>query len=76
MKRLIRNTLGVLFIILGLAGLVLPFLQGILFLAIGALLLSPDIKFFAKIENYISRRAPRVGRAIKRLKKRFPILVT
>ena len=31
---------GILFIILGLVGLVLPFLQGFLFLAIGVILLS------------------------------------
>ncbi len=33
-------SLAVLFIVLGLVGLVLPFLQGFLFLAIGILLLS------------------------------------
>lgn len=40
LKKYFIITLGVLFILLGLAGLVLPFLQGWLFLAIGALLLS------------------------------------
>lgn len=40
---------GVLFVIFGLIGLVLPFLQGILFLAIGIILLSlwsPRIREF------------------------------
>jgi uncharacterized protein len=40
LKRIFIITLGVLFIVLGLAGLVLPVLQGWLFLAIGAILLS------------------------------------
>jgi uncharacterized membrane protein YbaN (DUF454 family) len=40
LKRIVVITLGVIFILLGLAGLVLPILQGWLFLAIGALLLS------------------------------------
>ncbi len=39
-KKYFIISLGVLFVLLGLAGLVLPFLQGWLFLAIGALLLS------------------------------------
>ena len=74
MKTLIRIPIGVSFIGLGIAGLVLPVLQGWLFLAIGALVLSPDIKFFAAIENRISTRFPRIGRALHRIKKRFPIL--
>lgn len=40
LKKYFIITLGVLSILLGLMGLVLPFLQGWLFLAIGALLLS------------------------------------
>lgn len=39
-KRTIVLILGVLFVLLGLVGLVMPFLQGILFLIIGILLLS------------------------------------
>lgn len=40
LKKYFIITLGVLSILVGLAGLVLPFLQGWFFLAIGALLLS------------------------------------
>ncbi len=39
-KRVFVLTLGVIFVLLGIAGLALPFLQGFLFLAIGLLLLS------------------------------------
>lgn len=39
-KRVLVLTVALIFIVLGLAGLVLPFLQGFLFLAIGLLLLS------------------------------------
>jgi uncharacterized protein len=74
MKRIIRISLGVFFLILGLAGLVLPVLQGLLFLAIGALLLSSDLKCFARFEEYIKGRHPKIRRAIDRLKKKFPIL--
>ena len=38
-KPIIRYPLGVIFIILGVLGLFLPFLQGLLFLAIGLYLL-------------------------------------
>ncbi len=39
-KRALVVTVGIIFIILGFFGLVLPVLQGILFLAIGLILLS------------------------------------
>ena len=39
-KRIIVLTIGVVFVLFGVLGLFLPFLQGILFLVIGALLLS------------------------------------
>jgi uncharacterized membrane protein YbaN (DUF454 family) len=44
LKRVLRNVAGVLFLILGLLGLVLPFLQGILFLMIGLALIDLPIK--------------------------------
>ena len=40
LKRVFVLAVALVFIVLGLAGLVLPFLQGFLFLAIGILLLS------------------------------------
>ncbi len=40
LKKGLVLTIGIIFIILGLFGLVLPFLQGILFLIIGILLIS------------------------------------
>lgn len=41
MRKFIRISLGILFLILGIIGLVLPILQGILFLIIGLILLAP-----------------------------------
>ena len=46
-KKVAVLTLGIVFIILGLLGLVLPFLQGILFLVIGLMLISlciPEVR--------------------------------
>ena len=39
-KRTLVRTAGAVFVVLGILGLALPFLQGILFLAIGLILLS------------------------------------
>lgn len=60
-KKIIRIAAGWTFIVLGLLGLVLPFLQGILFLCIGAFLLAPDVPFFRW--------------AVGKLRKRYPALV-
>lgn len=53
-------SLGWTFILLGIAGLFLPILQGILFLLIGLSLLSTV--------------SPRAGRLLMRVKERFPRL--
>lgn len=62
MKRDFRHylmlSLGWGFIVLGILGLFLPILQGILFLAIGLVILS--------------RRSPRVRLLIRRLAMRYP----
>lgn len=62
MKRLIRLVIGWFFIVLGVLGLVLPFLQGILFLAIGFALIAPD--------------SPWAQDKLDRLRQRFPQLAT
>ena len=45
MRRIVRISLGSIAIVLGLVGLVVPILQGWLFLALGAMLLSVDVPF-------------------------------
>ncbi len=52
-KRIAILTLGVLFVLLGIIGLVLPFLQGFLFLFIGILLLS---LYMPSLREWIERR--------------------
>lgn len=73
-RRIIRVSLGSFFILLGLAGLVLPILQGWLFLGLGALVLSRDVPFFSRIVKVIARRFPRVGLAMQRLSKTLPAM--
>lgn len=48
-KKILVLVIGIIFIILGLFGLVLPFLQGILFLIIGLILVSlcfPEVRLW------------------------------
>lgn len=61
----VRIVSGWIMIVLGLAGLFLPFLQGVLFLAIGALMLAPYVRIFRKVALLIQRRFPSVRRALK-----------
>lgn len=57
---------ALVFILLGLAGLALPFLQGFLFLAIGIVLLSlVSTRIRAWIEVH-TRRYPRLHRLVER----------
>ena len=53
MWRMVRISLGTILILLGIPGLILPILQGWLFLALGALLLSMDVPFFDRLVRWI-----------------------
>lgn len=57
-KHVIKLVLGWALVVLGIAGLVLPILQGFLFLAIGL--------------GILARESPWVCRHVQRLRHRFP----
>lgn len=69
MKTVIRHVAGWGFLLLGVAGLFLPVLQGWLFIGLGALLLSPDVRFFRRLLEWIERRSPLLKRAIRKMQK-------
>ncbi|RJR38348.1 MAG: DUF2892 domain-containing protein [Desulfobacteraceae bacterium] len=74
MKNLGRNlriALGILSLILGIAGLILPILQGWLFLGIGFVLLSKDVPFIKRASDKLEKRFPQLAKTRKRLKSRF-----
>ena len=71
MRGVIRHVAGWGFLLLGLAGLVLPVLQGWLFIAIGALLLAPDVPIFARLICWIEDRFPRLRHVVLRFRERF-----
>ncbi len=68
MRRIIRITLGTVFILLGFLGLFLPILQGWLFLALGALFLSVDLPFFDRMVRWIKNRFPRLRGNVEKLR--------
>jgi uncharacterized membrane protein YbaN (DUF454 family) len=60
-KRIVIWWLGWAFILLGIAGLVLPILQGILFLLIGLSLLSNQSAWAARLLHKLKERFPRIS---------------
>ncbi len=56
---------------LGVLGLFLPFLQGWLLIVVGALLLAPDIPFFARLAELIERRVPGIRAPLRRWRARL-----
>ena len=60
---------GFLFLIFGVLGLFLPFLQGILFLAVGFVLLSSEIPVFGKWLNQAEVRFPKLKKWIQKARK-------
>ncbi len=65
-KKVLVLTLGIAFIILGILGLFLPFLQGILFLLIGFMLLS---LYFPNIRHHIQKHAQKSPHAFSMVNK-------
>ena len=60
LRRVLELVLGWGFILLGIAGIFLPILQGVLFILVGL--------------YFISRHAPWAARLLEKLKTRFPKL--
>ncbi len=68
-KRILVITAGIVFIVLGLLGLALPFLQGFLFLAVGFILLaisSPRFRAWAIVHTV---RYPKTHAMLEKIEK-------
>lgn len=70
-KRIIRLFFGWTFFVLGLLGLVLPVLQGVLFLIVSVILLAPDVPFFKKILDKLKNRYPKLAKKAEKITKRI-----
>lgn len=74
-RSLLIQGLGWTFMVLGVLGLFLPILQGILFLAIGMVLLSYESPWFKEKLTAVERRYPKYGRQIREARIRAMLLV-
>lgn len=70
LARMAILTSGWTFIVLGILGLFLPILQGILFLAIGGMLLSMESPTAQRIVNRLRDRYPTLDKAMISAQKR------
>jgi uncharacterized protein len=66
MSRVVTLVVGYIFIVLGIAGLFLPFLQGFLFLAVGLILLSRHASWARRALDWLRRRHPKLAHGIDR----------
>ncbi len=64
---IVRITLGVIFTLLGFAGLVLPVLPGWIFFIFALLMFFPNTRLATRILLRIEPRFPRFGRLLRRL---------
>jgi uncharacterized protein len=62
-KRILILITGWSFIVLGIAGLFLPFLQGVLFLFVGLIILSSEYVWAHRLLTKLKERFPKLGRA-------------
>ena len=70
-KKIILLTLGWLFVLLGIAGLFLPLLQGILFIFIGLIVLSKESKTAKDILHQLKEKHPGPFEAVTKLRQRL-----
>jgi uncharacterized protein len=66
-KKIGIQTLGLVCLVIGVAGLVLPFLNGIFFLAVGLLLLSVYSPGAKKLLHKIGRQHPKAEAAVLKM---------
>ena len=77
MKRIIRLAVGWTFIVLGVLGrLVLPFLQGILFIAIGLAIIAPEYPWAQDRLDWLRDRFPQVASGFDRAQERAESMIS
>ncbi|MCC6470435.1 MAG: PGPGW domain-containing protein [Alphaproteobacteria bacterium] len=58
-RRLAMQALGYFFLLVGVAGILLPFLHGLLFLFMGLAILSQEAEWAGRLRGWIARKFPR-----------------
>jgi len=69
MARIVRVISGILVIILGVVGLLLPIFPGWVVIVLGAVLLSFDIPLFKRLVCWIERQFPPFTRILARIRR-------
>jgi len=64
-RRLLILTLGWSLVLLGIAGLVLPFLQGLLLILLGLIVLSSEYQWARRLLKKLEARFPKVSSAAR-----------
>ena len=72
-KKVLLLVLGWSFIFLGIIGLFLPFLQGILFMLIGLVILSKESKTAKYYLHKLKEKHPAPFRSLTRLRRQFSV---
>ena len=76
MRSVVGQLFGWIFLAAGIAGLFLPFLQGILFILIGLMILSCQYQWAHKILVKVKKRFPKIAEQsdgfLQKMRKRFP----
>jgi uncharacterized protein len=70
-KKILLLILGWLFVLLGIAGLFLPLLQGILFIFIGLIILSKESKIAKNILHHLKEKYPGPFQVATKLRQRL-----
>jgi hypothetical protein len=74
-RSLVIRVLGWTFVFLGVLGLFLPILQGILFLAIGFVMLSYESPWFRHQLERLEKSSPKYGRHLREARIRAMLIV-
>lgn len=61
MKKILIYIVGWTFILIGIAGLFLPILQGILFICVGLLILSKELPWAERLLQKLRKKYPKIG---------------
>lgn len=61
-KRILILIAGWSFVLVGIVGLILPFLQGVLFILVGLIILSSQYAWARRLLEKLRERFPKIGR--------------
>ena len=70
-RMVLRVALGWVCIVIGVAGIFLPIVPGVLFIAVGVALLARHVLLFARLRDWIYHRSPASRKYVNRVRARM-----